>query len=156
MTPLATGGWCQWHSWPVVGSINETSDQWWAMSMTQLTNGQQCRSITFWLDTDSHSEISSAGSDLNLTLSHSGSANQWWAVSMMPLTGGGRCQWLCWPGVGRVNEPLTSGSGVNDTADQWWAVSMTLLTKYDTAYQWASKFDMRWMLLKRISKFGVT
>jgi hypothetical protein len=47
--------------------------------------------------------------------------------------------------------PLTSGSGVNDTADQWWVVSMTLLTKYDTAYPWPSKFDMGCLLLMRIA-----
>jgi hypothetical protein len=32
--------------------------------------------------------------------------------------------------------------GVIDTADMWWAVSMTPLTKYDTADQWDSNFDM--------------
>jgi hypothetical protein len=40
---------------------------------------------------------------------------------------------------------------VHDTGDQWWAVSMTLLTKYDTANQGASKFDVLWLLLKGIS-----
>jgi hypothetical protein len=40
---------------------------------------------------------------------------------------------------------------VNDTTDHWWAVAMTPLTKYDTADQWASKFEMCWLLLKGIS-----
>jgi hypothetical protein len=52
--------------------------------------------------------------------------------------------------------------GVNGTTDRWWAVSMTPLTsrgrcpftlptKYDTAGQLASKFDMLWLILKGIS-----
>jgi hypothetical protein len=46
---------------------------------------------------------------------------------------------------------LTISRGIHDTADQWLMVSMTPLTKYDTADQWASKFDRLWLLLKGIS-----
>jgi hypothetical protein len=58
-------------------------------------------------------------------------ADLWWAALMTPLTGGG---------------------GVNDTVDQWWTVSMIPLTKYATADQWASKFNMLLLLLTGISK----
>jgi hypothetical protein len=34
----------------------------------------------------------------------------------------------------------------------WSAVSMKPWTKYDTADQWASMFDLLWLLLKGISK----
>jgi hypothetical protein len=35
MSPLTTGGRYQWHRWPVVGSVNDTVDQWSAVSKTQ-------------------------------------------------------------------------------------------------------------------------
>jgi hypothetical protein len=44
------------------------------------------RYISFWLDPDPHSKRTGAGSNLNLTFSHSGTADQWWAVSMTLLT----------------------------------------------------------------------
>jgi hypothetical protein len=48
----------------VVRGVNDTADQ-------------SGRSVTFWLDQDPHSEKASSGSNLNLTLSHSGTADQW-------------------------------------------------------------------------------
>jgi hypothetical protein len=75
MTPLTSGGRCQLHRWPVVGGVNYTADQWWAVSITPLTSGGWCqwhrwlvvggvnntadqggRSGTFWLDPDPHSK----------------------------------------------------------------------------------------------------
>jgi hypothetical protein len=98
--------------WPVVGGVNDTADQ----------GG---RSLIFWLDPDPHSKKSGAGSDLNLTLSHNGTADQWWAVSMTPLTLAGWCQWHCGFKYANFVQKL---SCVIETTDQWWAVSMTPLT----------------------------
>jgi hypothetical protein len=121
-----------WNQFFVASGVNDTADQ----------GG---RSGTFWLDSDPHSEKSGAGSGLNLTLSHSGTADQWWAVSMMPLTLAVWCQWHCGFNYAIFVPKL---SGVNDTADQWWAVPMTPLTKIDTADQGTSKFSMLLLLLK--------
>jgi hypothetical protein len=58
----------------VVSGVNDTADRWWAVSMTCADQGG--RSVKFLLDPDPHSEKSGAGSDLNLTLSHSCTADQ--------------------------------------------------------------------------------
>jgi hypothetical protein len=39
MIPLTSGGRCQCHHWPVVGGVNDTTDQCWAVSMPPLTSG---------------------------------------------------------------------------------------------------------------------
>jgi hypothetical protein len=38
MTPLKNGGRCRWHRWPMVGGVNDTADQWWALPMTPPVN----------------------------------------------------------------------------------------------------------------------
>jgi hypothetical protein len=37
--PVTNGGRCQWYCLPVVGGVNDTADQWWAVFMTLLTCG---------------------------------------------------------------------------------------------------------------------
>jgi hypothetical protein len=63
MTLLARGGRCHWHRWPLAAAVNDNADQmiffehlchqlsyanfvadeqWWAVSITMLTNGGRC------------------------------------------------------------------------------------------------------------------
>jgi hypothetical protein len=78
------------HHWPVVGCVNDTADQWWAVSMTPLNSGQQYQ----W----HHWPLVSSISD---------TADQWYAVSMTLLTSCGRCQWHRLPNMTPLNRDQT-------------------------------------------------
>jgi hypothetical protein len=34
---------CQWHRWSVVGGVNDTTEKWWAVSMTPRKSGGRCQ-----------------------------------------------------------------------------------------------------------------
>jgi hypothetical protein len=62
MTPPTAGGKCKGQRWSVVGGVNNTDGQWWAVIITPLTVGESVNNT----------------------------ADQWWAVTMTPLTSGGQ------------------------------------------------------------------
>jgi hypothetical protein len=103
VTPLITGGRCQWLRWPVMGGINETADLWWSVLMTPLTSDQRCHWYcppglqiqAILAGSGSTLQKSGSGSDVKLKLSHSGTGDKWRAVSMPPLTSAGQWQWHC-------------------------------------------------------------
>jgi hypothetical protein len=122
MTPLTAGGWCQWHRWPVMGGVNDTTDHWWMVSTTQPANGGRCQchpliKQLFQLANCSIMQIFNKkfSGQWPVVGSVNDTANHCWAVSITPQTSGGRCQWHHWRIV----------SGVNDTGDHWWGMSMT-------------------------------
>jgi hypothetical protein len=48
MKQLTNGGRCQWHRLPLVGDINNTTDQRWAVSTTPLTTGVNDTDYQYW------------------------------------------------------------------------------------------------------------
>jgi hypothetical protein len=74
MTELTSGGRCQWHRWPLGGSVNDTTDLWFC----------QCLG--------------------GFSFANFVPIRLWNRLFEQPLTNGRRCQWHRWQMVDGVNE----------------------------------------------------
>jgi hypothetical protein len=95
--------------------INNTADQWWAVSITLLTNGGHCQwQRCYWYRVAMLTPLTSLTKWWRYLKKPIGgsvidTAHQWSAVSLTLPTIGHRCHWHCLPLV----------RGVIDTAHHW-------------------------------------